>query len=252
MDYKSLKIIQKSPTSRVYYLYLNRPGQFNALSRDFFTEFPKAISSLDHNPDVAVIILAGSGKHFCSGIDLQTLSDGFKETHAADHGRNVVKLRRHIKFLQEAVTALESCSKPVIAAVHGACIGGSIDIITACDIRYCCSDSFFSVKEVDLAITADLGTLQRLPSIVGFGNAMELALTGRRFTASEAKDLGLVSKIFTSKEALMEGVNVVAEGKGIVFQFFSNIFCSKVPSFFHLPLRFNISWLKKKIVVVLD
>lgn len=211
MEYKSLKIIQKSPNSRVYYLYLNRPGQFNALSRDFFTEFPKAISSLDHNPDVAVIILAGSGKHFCSGIDLQTLSITFKETHAADHGRSVVKLRRHIKFLQEAVTALESCRKPVIAAVHGACIGGAIDIITACDIRYCCSDTFFSVKEVDLAITADLGTLQRLPSIVGFGNAMELALTGRSFTASEAKDLGLVSKVFTSKEALMEGVNVVAE-----------------------------------------
>lgn len=104
----------------------------------------------------------------------------------------------------------------MIAAVHGACIGGAIDIITACDIRYCSSDAFFSVKEVDLAITADLGTLQRLPSIVGFGNAMELALTGRRFTGSEAKDLGLVSKVFTSKQALEEGVEVVAEGKGCI------------------------------------
>ncbi|MCD7453436.1 delta(3,5)-delta(2,4)-dienoyl-CoA isomerase [Datura stramonium] len=210
-EYKSLEIIQKSPNSRVYYLYLNRPGHLNALSRDFFTEFPQAISSLDQNPDVAVIVLAGSGKHFCSGIDLQTLADGFKETYDADCGRNVEKLRRHIKFLQEAITALECCRKPVIAAVHGACIGGAIDIITACDIRFCSSDAFFSVKEVDLAITADLGTLQRLPSIVGFGNAMELALTGRRFMASEAKDLGLVSKVFTSKQALEEGVKLVAE-----------------------------------------
>uniref|UniRef100_A0A3Q7GJ53 Uncharacterized protein n=1 Tax=Solanum lycopersicum TaxID=4081 RepID=A0A3Q7GJ53_SOLLC len=212
-EYKSLKIIQKSPNSLVYYLYLNRPTHLNALSQDFFTEFPKAISSLDQNPDVAVIILAGSGKHFCSGIDLHTLGDVFKETDAVDCGRKVERLRRHIKFLQEAITALECCRKPVIAAVHGACIGGAIDIITACDIRYCSTDAFFSVKEVDLAITADLGTLQRLPSIVGFGNAMELALTGRRFTGSEAKDLGLVSKLFTSKEALEEGVKVVAKGK---------------------------------------
>ncbi|KAL3368713.1 hypothetical protein AABB24_009510 [Solanum stoloniferum] len=210
-EYKSLKIIQKSPNSLVYYLYLNRATHLNALSRDFFTEFPKAISSLDQNPNVAVIILAGSGKHFCSGIDLQTLGDIFKESDYVDCGRKVERLRRHIKFLQEAITALECCRKPVIAAVHGACIGGAIDIITACDIRYCSSDAFFSVKEVDLAITADLGTLQRLPSIVGFGNAMELALTGRRFTGSEAKDLGLVSKLFTSKEALEEGVKVVAE-----------------------------------------
>ncbi|KAF3635559.1 putative delta(3,5)-Delta(2,4)-dienoyl-CoA isomerase, mitochondrial-like isoform X2 [Capsicum annuum] len=210
-EYKSLKIIQKSPNSGVCFLYLNRPSHLNALSGDFFTEFPKAISSLDQNPDVAVIILAGSGKHFCSGIDFQTLNNALKGSYAADCGRNVERLRQHIKFLQEAISALECCRKPVIAAVHGACIGGAIDIITACDIRFCSSDAFFSVKEVDLAITADLGTLQRLPSIVGFGNAMELALTGRRFTGSEAKDLGLVSQVFTCKQALEEGVKLVAE-----------------------------------------
>ncbi|KAH0669320.1 hypothetical protein KY289_023813 [Solanum tuberosum] len=236
-EYKSLKIIQKSPNSLVYYLYLNRPTHLNALSRDFFTEFPKAISSLDQNPNVSVIILAGSGKHFCSGIDLQTLGDIFKESDSVDCGRKVERLRRHIKFLQEAITALECCRKPVIAAVHGACIGGAIDIITACDIRYCSSDAFFSVKEVDLAITADLGTLQRLPGIVGFGNAMELALTGRRFTGSEAKDLGLVSKLFTSKEALEEGVKFVAEGKCVIcIHFFLLV---KFHSFY-LPLHFYI------------
>ncbi|KAH0669319.1 hypothetical protein KY289_023812 [Solanum tuberosum] len=118
-EYKSLKIIQKSPNSLVYYLYLSRSRRFNALSHDFFTEFPKAISSLDQNPNVAVIILAGSGD------DFQTLADVFKETHAADCARNVERLRRHIKFMQEAITALECCCKPVIAAVHGACIGGA-------------------------------------------------------------------------------------------------------------------------------
>ncbi|KAF3630417.1 hypothetical protein FXO37_28481 [Capsicum annuum] len=159
--YKSLKILQKSPNSGVCFLYLNRPSHLNAVSRDFLTEFPKAISSLGQNPDVAVIIFAGSG------IDFQTLDNALKGSYAADCGRNVERLRLHMKFLQEAITALECCRKPVIAAVHGACIGGAIDIITACDIRFCSSDAFFSVKEVDLAITADLGTLQRLPVLLG-------------------------------------------------------------------------------------
>lgn len=100
----------------------------------------------------------------------------------------------------------------MIAAIKGACIGGGIDIVTACDIRYCSEDAFFSVKEVDLGLTADLGTLQRLPGIVGFGNAMELALTGRRFSGQEAKEFGLVSQVFGSNEELDEGVKIIAEG----------------------------------------
>ena len=106
----------------------------------------------------------------------------------------------------------------MIASVQGACIGGGIDIVTACDIRYCTDDAFFSVKEVDLAITADLGTLQRLPAIVGYGNAMELALTGRRFSGSEAKQLGLVSRSFGSKEEMDEAVRLIAEGKFVFSQ----------------------------------
>ncbi|XP_031272788.1 delta(3,5)-Delta(2,4)-dienoyl-CoA isomerase, peroxisomal-like [Pistacia vera] len=211
-NYKTLEIVEKTPNSRVVYLYLNRPSQRNALSRDFFSEFPKALSLLDQNPNVNVIVLAGSGDHFCSGIDLKTLNSVTDHSSTADRGRSSERLRRDIKFLQDAITAIELCRKPVIAAIHGACIGGGIDIITACDIRFCTKDAFFSVKEVDLAITADLGTLQRLPGIVGFGNAMELALTGRRFSGSEAKDLGLVSRAFGSKTELDAGVRHVAEG----------------------------------------
>lgn len=210
-EYKSLKIEQKKPASPVFYLYLNRPSQRNALSRDFFDEFPKALKSLDQNPNVSVIILAGAGEHFCSGIDLKTFSSIESQTRSSDRGRSGERLRREIKYLQAAVTALEDCRKPVIASIHGACIGGGIDIVTACDIRYSTEDAFFSVKEVDLAITADLGTLQRLPAIVGYGNAMELALTGRRFSASEAKQMGLVSRIFGSKVALDDFVAVVAQ-----------------------------------------
>ncbi|KAA8530030.1 hypothetical protein F0562_034564 [Nyssa sinensis] len=211
-NFRNLEIVQKSPNSPVFYLYLNRPSLRNALSHDFFTEFPKALWSLDQNPNVGVIILSGNGDHFCSGIDLKVLASMSKRVQSNDRGRTGERLRREIKGMQEALTAIERCRKPVIAAIHGACIGGGVDIITSCDIRFCTEDAFFSVKEVDLAITADLGTLQRLPSIVGYGNAMELALTGRRFLGAEAKELGLVSRVFASKDVMDEQVTAIAEG----------------------------------------
>ncbi|XAR64356.1 hypothetical protein NMG60_11024662, partial [Bertholletia excelsa] len=163
------------------------------------------------NPDVGAIILSGTGSHFCAGIDLNALTSLSQGVQSSDRGRSAERLRREIKVMQGAITAIEGCRKPVIAAVHGACIGGGIDIITACDMRYCTADAFFSVKEVDVAITADLGTLQRLPGIVGQGNAMELALTGRKFTGSEAKELGLVSRVFACKDTMDEGVRAIAE-----------------------------------------
>lgn len=205
--YKTLEIVDKSPKSGVAYLNLNRPLQHNALTHDFFSEFPKALYALDHNPNVNVIVLSGAGKHFCSGIDLSLL----KSTADSNSVPGGETLRRQILAMQDSITALERCRKPVIASIHGACIGGGIDIITACDIRVCTEDAFFSVKEVDLALAADLGTLQRLPTIVGFGNAMELALTARRFSGLEAKELGLVSRVFHSKNDLDQGVRVIAE-----------------------------------------
>ncbi|KAI3841823.1 hypothetical protein MKX03_032160 [Papaver bracteatum] len=209
--FKTLEIIQKSPNPSVFHILLNNPSLKNALSLDFFTEFPKALISLDQNPEVNVIILSSHGDHFCSGIDLNAFNTLMK-SQSKDQGRFRERFRREVKGLQNAMTAIERCRKVVIAAIHGACIGGGIDLITACDIRYCTKNAFFCVKEVDLAIVADLGTLQRLPGIVGYGNAVELALTARRFTGEEAKDFGLVSKVFESKSALDEGVYAVAEG----------------------------------------
>ncbi|KAK3418826.1 hypothetical protein EUGRSUZ_H04584 [Eucalyptus grandis] len=220
--FKTLEIVRASPGSAVFHLRLNRPSSRNALSLDSFTELPLALSSLDRNPDALVLVLSGAGHHFCSGIELAALDSS---PPPGDRGRAGERLRRHIKYLQDAVTAIERCRKPVIAAVHGACVGGGVDVATACDVRYCTEDAFFSVKEVDLAITADLGTLQRLPSIVGYGNAMELALTGRRVSGSEAKELGLVSRVFGSKRELDDGVRVIAEG----WFYFAHSNCFQVP-----------------------
>ncbi|XP_075480189.1 delta(3,5)-Delta(2,4)-dienoyl-CoA isomerase, peroxisomal [Primulina tabacum] len=210
-QYKSIIIKQRSPDSRVFYIYLNNPSRGNALSSDFFTEFPDAVASLDQNPDVAVIILSGSGKHFCSGIELETLNSKTDSSESTGPGHAAEKLRREIKVMQRAVNAIEECRKPVIALIHGACLGGGVDIAAACDIRYCMQSTFFSVKEVDMALAADLGSLQRLPRIVGFGNAMELALTGRRFTGLEAKELGLVTRVFGTKQDIDQGVESIAE-----------------------------------------
>ncbi|KAJ0252557.1 Delta(3,5)-Delta(2,4)-dienoyl-CoA isomerase [Hirschfeldia incana] len=211
--YKTLEIVRNNTSSSVFHLILNRPSHLNALSLSSFSELPKALSSLDNNPDVSVIVLSAAGKHFCSGIDLSSLSSiSSQSSSGSDRGRSSESLRRRIKSMQAAITAVEECRKPVIAAVHGACIGGGVDLVTACDVRYCSEDAFFSVKEVDLAIVADLGTLQRLPRIVGYANAMELALTARRFSGGEAKDLGLVSRVFGSKSELDKGVNTIAEG----------------------------------------
>ncbi|KAK8480559.1 hypothetical protein V6N13_031513 [Hibiscus sabdariffa] len=211
--YETLMILQESPTSGVFNLILNRPSVSNAMSLDFFSEFPKALDALDHNPNVAIIVLSGAGNHFCGGLDLKTVAS-IANNSSGDHGRTGERLRRQLKFMQDAITAIERCRKPVIAAIHGECRGLGVDMVTACDIRYCSKDAFFSVKEVDMGITADLGTLQRLPGIVGFGNAMELSLTARRVSGEEAKELGLVSRVFGSREELKEGVGAIAEGIG--------------------------------------
>ncbi|KAG2302367.1 hypothetical protein Bca52824_031018 [Brassica carinata] len=214
-SYNTLEIVRKNTASSVFHLILNRPSQLNALSLDFFVEFPKALSSLDQNPDVSVIVLSGAGKHFCSGIDLASLSSISGQSSSGDRGRSSEHLRRRIKSMQAAITAVELCRKPVIAAVHGACIGGGVDLVTACDVRYCSEDAFFSIKEVDLAIVADLGTLQRLPGIVGYAKAMELALTARRFSGIAAKSplavTGTKAVLLRSREMSVEqGLDYVA------------------------------------------
>ncbi|XP_022979902.1 delta(3,5)-Delta(2,4)-dienoyl-CoA isomerase, peroxisomal [Cucurbita maxima] len=210
-DYKSIKIERQNPNSGVFHLRLHRPSHYNTLTTELFGELRRALSSLDQNPDVRVIILSGSGKHFCAGIDLKSTASNFENLLSSERGRAGERLRREVKAMQDSITAIEECRKPVIACIHGGCIGGGVDMATACDLRYCTAEAVFSVKEVNLAITADLGTLQRLPGIVGFGKAVELALTGREFSGLEAKELGLVSATFASKMELENGVIKIAE-----------------------------------------
>ncbi len=191
---------------------LQNATKANALNRDFWKNFPLEIQKLDENPEVRVIILAGEGKNFCAGIDLEMLTDLQKIIQdKGEQGRIREKLRRWILDLQEIPTVLSKCRKPVIAQIQGACIGAGVDIITACDMRYCSVDAYFSVKEIDLGIVADVGTLQRLPKIVPEGIAREWAYTGKKFGADIASKYNLVNEVFENLEILQTKVQEIAQ-----------------------------------------
>ncbi|MBI4696711.1 MAG: crotonase/enoyl-CoA hydratase family protein [Gammaproteobacteria bacterium] len=193
-------------------LELNRPAKANAADGLVWKELGQAFAWLDATPAARVGILGGRGKHFCAGIDLAFLAALKAEVLPLPDGHRQERLRAIIGGLQGAVSAIERCRKPVIVAIQGACLGGAIDIVTACDLRYATREARFAVKEIDLAIVADLGTLQRLPRLVGEGRARELALTGREFDGEEAFAMGLVSAIYTTTSALDEAVDAVAAG----------------------------------------
>jgi len=195
----------------VAFLAINRPDKANAMDEAFWKELPLALKELEQNLEVRVIILHGEGKHFSSGIDLAMLM-GLKQSVAGlEIGRAGEKIHQFVVSLQESINAVEKCTKPVIACIHGACVGAGVDLISACDMRYGSEDAYFSVKEADMGIIADLGTLQRLPKIIPAGIASELSYTARKMSATEADKYGLVSKVFVTKENMLEEVTVIAQ-----------------------------------------
>lgn len=189
----------------------NRPDKANSLHEAAWEEMPQIFRQLHDNSDVRVIVLQGEGKHFCAGIDLATLMNLQRFNTISCEGRKREALRKFIFKLQRAITSIEDCRKPVLAAIHGACVGGAVDIVAACDIRYCSSDAYFSIKEIDLGLVADIGTLQRLPKILQPGMVAELAYTGRNVDGQEAAAIGLCNRVFEDKDALYAGVHEVAK-----------------------------------------
>lgn len=179
-------------------LVLNRPEKRNVMGLAFFEQLKTHLAALDADPDVRAIIIRGEGKSFTAGTDLAE-AGSLLSGKGADARET---LRRNIIALQAGMTAVETCAKPVIAAVHSHCIGGGVDLLSACDIRIASADAIFSIRETRLGIIADIGTLQRLPHIIGHGWFRELALTGRDFTAQEALQMGFVTRVCPDREAL--------------------------------------------------
>jgi enoyl-CoA hydratase len=188
---------------------LRRPEALNSMNADFWHELPEIIDALDRQGSARVIILCSSGKHFTAGMDLSVLSSmgGNPEQEPA---RQAEKLRRWILSLQDTFTKLEMARMPVISAVQGACIGGGVDMVCATDMRFCTSNAYFNVKETELGITADVGTLQRIESVMPAGLARELCFSSRNMGAEEARACGFINKVYDNHNEMLEGVRALA------------------------------------------
>jgi enoyl-CoA hydratase/carnithine racemase len=182
----------------VAHVELSREDRLNAMDGDFFNAIGETFRSLGTDSKVRVILISARGRHFSAGLDLHYAGSQFPPS--SDPGRAAEARLRHIKWLQDAFSAVEQARAPVIASIHGGCIGAGVDLASACDIRLCSADAFFQVAEVDVAITADLGTLQRLTHLIPEGIVRELAYTGRRMDSSEALRLGLANRIEGDRE----------------------------------------------------
>ncbi len=188
---------------------LNRPDAINSMNGDFWQELPAIVQTLDEQSTARVIILSSVGKHFTAGMDLSVLSN-LGSDPKVEPARAAEKLRRWILGLQDTFTALEKARMPVIAATQGACIGGGVDMICATDMRFCTSNAYFNIKETELGITADVGTLQRIQHVMPSGLARELAYSSRNLGADEAAACGFVNKVYTDQEQMLEAVRALA------------------------------------------
>ena len=190
-------------------VWLNRPDALNAMAPAFWEDFPRVIEALGADENVRVIVVAGKGRAFTAGIDLKGFAPLFAGSTADVATRQALYLK--IKARQHTFTSLAKCPKPVIAAVHGYCLGAGVDMITACDIRLASSDAVFSVREAKLGFVADVGTAQRLPKVVNSSAAAELMFTGKDITAAEALQMGLVGRVYPDADTLHKEAAAMAE-----------------------------------------
>lgn len=189
---------------------LNRAERANALHEAMWQELRTAFRWADAEAGVRVVLLTGAGRNFCAGIDLAMLAGVAGAIAHPDPARGRETLRRLILDLQDCLASIERCRKPVLAAIHGACVGGAVDMIACCDMRYAAADAQFSVREIDVGMTADVGSLQRLPKLLPDGIVRELAYSGRDVGATEAQTIGLVNRVYATPEALLTGVYEIA------------------------------------------
>lgn len=195
------RVERRGPVARVS---LNHPDKLNAMGPEFWDGMGPLFAQIDADPDVRAVVLDGEGKAFSAGLDVLRMLDRMPLDLQASppDGLRQQQLHDLIRRMQAAVTCVERCRVPVIAAIHGWCVGGAVDLITACDVRLCSADAMFSVRETRLAMVPDIGTLQRLPAIVGPGRARELVYTGRDFDAETALRIGLVEEVLPDRAAL--------------------------------------------------
>ena len=199
----------------VAHLQLKRPEAMNSMIRAFWRELPEIINDIDDNAKARCIVISSTGKHFSAGMDLAVFTGGDAPVAGAPAGKQdryvAAEAALHgLKHLHKSFSCLDEVRIPVLVAIQGGCIGGSVDMISACDVRYCTADAFFCIQEINIGMTADVGTFPRLCKLIPQGWVRELAYTGRRLPAVRAREIGLVNEVFDTHEALVEHVLATA------------------------------------------
>ncbi|MGO9343380.1 MAG: crotonase/enoyl-CoA hydratase family protein [Acidimicrobiales bacterium] len=213
----SSEVLSVERQAHVATLWLDRPEARNAMGPAFWADLPVLMAELSADPEVRAVVVAARGPHFSVGLDLKQmgamLSGGDQPGSGARHSRatTAAAARLSIHRMQASISSVADCPKPVVAAVHGYCIGGGVDLISACDIRVASADAVFSVRETKMAIVADLGSLQRLPAIIGAGHLAELAYTGKDISVERAKEIGLVNHVSPDAKAAVDHARSIAE-----------------------------------------
>ena len=195
---------------KVAHVRANRPDELNSMTPAFWRELPEIVTGISDDASARVIVLSSTGRHFSAGMDLSVFAEDALSGQESELGRRQARMRSNVNVLQWTATALEKARVPVLAACQGGVIGGAVDIATACDVRYASADAFFCVQEINIGMTADVGTLQRLGTVVPQGFAREMAYTGRRVSAARAYEVGLVSEVFADHDSLVSGVLDIA------------------------------------------
>jgi enoyl-CoA hydratase len=184
---------------QVAHLVLNRPEAMNTMHPAFWRELDEVLTQLHREGQARALVISSTGKHFSAGMALETFGGAIAMDDRTAEGRSA--MFDLLTEMQSTFTKLETLRMPVIAAIHGGCIGGAVDMVTACCIRYATADTFFCIQEINIGMVADVGTLQRLPKLIPLGVVKELAYTGRRLPAAKALAYGLVNEVFDSQEA---------------------------------------------------
>jgi len=203
--YKTMKVEIQNQVAHVQF---TRPDELNTMNIDFWRELPELMHKINDEVLARVVVISSTGKHFSAGMDLSVFTGAKRKK--MELGRKHENLRRTVQQLQACLSVLEEVRMPVLVAVQGGCIGGALDLAAAADCRYSTKDAFFSIEETKLGMTADVGSLQRLPSLMPLGLVRELAFTGRRMYGDEAKEAGLVNRVFDDQESMVAGVLEIA------------------------------------------
>ena len=197
--------------NNVAHIVLNRPEAFNAMPRPFWNELPTIVHDINDNAKARVIVISSTGKHFTAGMDVSVFTDGDGvSAQGGDPHTRAEAFRQFVLTLQGSFSCLDNARIPVIAAIQGGCIGGGVDMVSACDIRYATDDAFFQIAEINIGMTADVGTFPRLCNLIPQGWVRELAYAGRRLPAAKAKEIGLVNDTFATQDAMLAHVMELA------------------------------------------